>query len=492
MTRTTPFAATLRRPHVQFAGITAAILMTSTSAWAAGPRPLFQMPVACGQTWKASTYEAHWNGDPDAIDLAQREEDGTNISEGEFAVASAAGTVSAVYTSNDEHRVFIDHGGGWRTDYIHLESLPPLVVGQQVAQGEVIGRISNSGAVAMHLHYNQIADGQAVRIAFNGTLINTHAGNTDSWATWGSDDAETLTSVNCPQNAFAAFNMNGMRYQLIYKPGSGDVKVVRLDADGMGTTTVWSDTWTQQWTHIVAFTLVGGQQHLFRYKASTGEVRFDRINSQGEGTTTISHGTWWAGWTHFAPFSMGGKPYFIAYDSLHGYANIERINVEGTGSTTISGGTWTKGWTHIAPYVLGGVRYVLFYKGGSGQTKVSMITGSGNRLTRTEVYSDTWSTGWTHLVPLAHEGTMRLFAYRATTGQVSYGQLRADGQGSQPLGSATWTGLWTAITPFLLPGGEGALFVYGAGTGAAHVRKLNAAGSGSTGIWTAGWTTGWS
>ena len=70
-----------------------------------------------------------------------------NISEGEPALASAKGTVSTVYTTaNGEHRVFIDHGGGWTTAYIHLESLPPLTVGQKVAQGEMVGRISNSGA----------------------------------------------------------------------------------------------------------------------------------------------------------------------------------------------------------------------------------------------------------------------------------------------------------------------------------------------------------
>ena len=142
----------------------------------------------------------------------------------------------AVYTStNGEHRVFIDHGGGWTTAYIHLESLPPLTVGQQVAQGEMVGRISNSGAEAMHLHYQQMADGYPVRIRFNGELIDTHAGNLDSYNTWGTDDAERLTSLNCPGNSFVPFVQNGNRYQLVYKPSSGLTKIVRLDSDGAGT-----------------------------------------------------------------------------------------------------------------------------------------------------------------------------------------------------------------------------------------------------------------
>lgn len=491
MTCTTRCTTTAWRLLLALAGATAAFLLASPDAPAAGPRPLFQMPVPCGQTWEASTYEAHWNGDQDAIDLAQRDPDGNNISEGEFAVASAAGTVLKAYTTGGgEHRVFLDHGGGWETHYVHLESVPPLTVGQRVAQGQVIGRISNSGAEAMHLHYNQVADGKLVRVSFDGKLIDTHAGNKDSWGTWGSDKAEKLTSRNCPGESFLAFNQNGLRYQLIYKPSSGDTKVVRLNADGKGASTVWSGAWTQRWTHLVPFTLWGGQQHLFAYQAATGKVRFDRINGQAQGTTTLAQGTWWKGWTHFMPFSLGGKPYFIAYDSLHGYANIDRINLEGSGSTKIYGSTWTKGWTHFTPYVLGGVQYVLLYKGGTGEAKVVKLTGSGDNVAVTEVWSSTWSSGWSHLVPLKHNGSVHLFAYRKSTGAVSYGKLKAGGQGSQHLGSATWTKEWTAFTPFLQDG-DGALFAYKGGTGTAQTRRLNATGSGSFDLWTAAWTTGW-
>ncbi len=119
------------------------------------------------------------------------------------------------------------------------------------------------------------------------------------------------------------------------------------------------------------------------------------------------------------------------------------------------------------------------------------ITGGGNDLTLTAVWQDTWSAGWSHLVAIAHEGTRRLFAYRSSTGEVSYGRLRAEGQGSQHLGSGSWTTNWTSFTPLLLPDGSGGLFLYGGGTGSAQVRQLNAAGTGSSSIWSANWTTGW-
>ena len=92
---------------------------------------------------------------------------------------------------------------------------------------------------------------------------------------------------------------------------------------------------------------------------------------------------------------------------------------------------------------------------------------------------------------MPHRGSVHLFAYRAKTGEVSYGKLKANGQGSQPLGSAVWKGLWTSITPFVQDG-DGALFIYGAGLGTAEARRLNAAGSGSSSLWIGDWTTGWS
>ncbi len=486
-----------RRSFFAFAAMAVGLLATP-SAQTAGPMPHFQVPAPCGQTWDISTYAEHWGGpdDPDALDMAQRDFAGTNISEGEPALAAAAGTVKELTTTdNGEHRVFLDHGGGWETAYIHLESLPPLAVGQHVAQGEMVGRISNSGADSMHLHYNQERDGVLTRVSFNGDLVDTHQGDEDSWGTWGDDDAEEVTSVNCPGNSFVPFTQNGERYQLIYKPGyadpsgSGLAKIVRLDDDGKGVTTTWSDYLGQRYTNLVPFTL-GANTYLFSYRASTGKVSYHRMNLHGEGLTALSSETWWKGWTHVTPFSLGSNAYFLTYDSLHGYANIDRIAADGSGSTKIYGDTWTKGWTHFTPYVLGGKQYVLLYKGGTGQAKVIKVTGSGSNVSFSTVWSGTWSAGWTHLVPIKHKGTVRLLAYRATTGEVSYGQFKANGQGSQPLGSATWNGLWTAITPFL-QASDGAVLIYNGATGTVETRKLNAAGTGSSSMWIDGWTKSW-
>ena len=119
-----------------------------------------------------------------------------------------------------------------------------------------------------------------MRIAFNGSLINTHAGQSP-YSPWG--NGEKLTSLNCPMNSFVQFNhTDGKRYQLAYKPGTGEVDIDRINAGGAGVTGVWGGTWTKGWTHLTPFT-VGGKPHYFAYKSATGEVDFDRVNPGGLG-----------------------------------------------------------------------------------------------------------------------------------------------------------------------------------------------------------------
>jgi len=465
-----------------------AALIFSSSALAYGPRPHFQMPVPCGQTWEASTYDGHWPNQ-NSIDLGEWSANDTNIGQGEPVLASAAGTVLDVFTDMPagDIRVYLDHGGGWVTHYIHLESVPPLVIGQHVAQGEQIGRVGNSGTKEYHLHYTQLADGNAVRIQFNGDPIDTWAGNLASYDTWG--NGEKLTSANCPMNSFVQVDQLGNKYQLIYKPGTGAVKIMLLDADGTGASTAWSGTWTKGWTHFTPFS-IGGQPYYFAYKSSTGEVDFDEVNPFGLGVTTIGEGTWSKGWTHFIPLKLGSDNYYVAYNSLYGGANLDRINASGNGASTLWSGSWGKGWTNFVPFAQNGVQYFIAYKASTGTAEIDKVTGSGNSVTITEVWSGTWMTDWTHIVPVNHNGAVHLLFYRATTGYAWFGKVNANGQGLSFLGSDTWTTTWTAFSPLSI-NGVGYIFGYKVSTGTVATLKLKSDGSGIDTIWSGSWTTGW-
>lgn len=462
------------------------------SAHAAGPRPLFQFPAKCGQIWDASTYDGHWP-DQDSIDITVRDENLANIGAGEPVLASAAGKVTFVGLVNDEYRIYLDHGDGWVTHYIHLETENPLpiTVGREIAQGEQIGRTGKSGADAIHQHYTQLQDNQAVRIAFAGALIKTHADNESSYGTWGKSTAEKIISLNCAGNTFMGWAQGGNYYNLLYKPGYGDVKIVRMNPGGAGVTSTWDGTWSTGWTNFMPYHLAsGGHPHAIAYKSSTGQVSFMRMGLNGAGITTLSSGTWYKGWTNFVPLTLDGDKYFIAYDSVHGYANIDRIHATGDGTTNVYKRIWDKGVTSLIPYQMGSAQYLLLYKGSTGEAEIVEITGSGTNVAAVGVWSGTWTKGWTNLVPVNHMGQRFLLGYKAATGEAKLIKLKANGQGVEITGDMSWSKGWTSFSPMMVDG-KGHVLLYKLGSGEAKVVRFRDDASGVDSVWGGTWSTSW-
>lgn len=138
-------------------GSAAIVLVTAVVAvqllWPAGPRPLFQLPVPCGETWQLSTYPGH--GDYD-VDLYPTK----GGLWGQPVLASYAGTVSEAGINGS------------------LGSRTPAKPNPQRGRGG-----------APHLHYEQRQGWQKVETYFDGLPSGiTH------------DDAEytvELKSNNC-------------------------------------------------------------------------------------------------------------------------------------------------------------------------------------------------------------------------------------------------------------------------------------------------------
>jgi murein DD-endopeptidase MepM/ murein hydrolase activator NlpD len=77
--------------------------------------------------------------------------------------AAAAGTVIyAGWLGGYGNLTVIDHGGGLATAYAHQSSIA-VAVGQQVAQGEIIGNVGSTGhSTGPHLHFEVRVNGQPV------------------------------------------------------------------------------------------------------------------------------------------------------------------------------------------------------------------------------------------------------------------------------------------------------------------------------------------
>ncbi len=88
---------------------------------------------------------------------------GYGNSTGVPVVAAASGTVVSVTRSyrGYGHMVLIDHGGGLRTRYAHMQPGSLTVyVGQKVSMGQQIGRIGSTGnSTGPHLHFEVLLNG---------------------------------------------------------------------------------------------------------------------------------------------------------------------------------------------------------------------------------------------------------------------------------------------------------------------------------------------
>lgn len=177
--------------------LAAAFLLTGGNAAAAAPA--FQVPFPCGQVWSGQTRTNH--SPANAIDFNRTNDDGDPV------VASAGGRVSRVENTGSTSYgrwVEIDHGSGWRSRYAHLSS-QRVSVGQTVSRGQTIGNVgSTGGSSGPHLHFEQLLNGSAQRIVFNGSQA----------LYWGT---RNYTSQNCGGggNPYTAQEVCGSGYSVI-------------------------------------------------------------------------------------------------------------------------------------------------------------------------------------------------------------------------------------------------------------------------------------
>ena len=144
-----------------------------------GPRPAFQLPVTCGETWILGTYPGHDDFDIDFFP-AKGSAWGRPIlasSAGTVVEAGVNGTLGRRTPENPRGKhgtgagywVKIDHGGRWETQYLHMLEPPMVAEGQRVETGQQLGKVGSTGkSGAPHLHYEQRAARRKVEAHFAG------------------------------------------------------------------------------------------------------------------------------------------------------------------------------------------------------------------------------------------------------------------------------------------------------------------------------------
>ena len=144
-----------------------------------GPRPAFQMPVPCGETWRLGTYPGHDDFDIDFFPVKGKAWGRPVLASagGEVVEAGINGTLGGRTPDDPDgpqgrgagYWVKINHGGRWETLYLHLLEPPTVQAGDTVRIGQQLGRIGSTGnSSAPHLHYEQVRAGEKVESHFAG------------------------------------------------------------------------------------------------------------------------------------------------------------------------------------------------------------------------------------------------------------------------------------------------------------------------------------
>jgi LPXTG-motif cell wall-anchored protein len=175
-------------------------LAAPAGAAAQGGPPGLQLPFECGQEWRLDTW-----GHAPALDMVREpDQEGT---EGALLIAPAGGVVNQSFRHDNAGEVIqIDHGGGWFTTYLHLQSRS-VQAGDEVAPGEEIGHVGRTGPTSNdhpHLHFelgfDEDGDGEASwgfegsereRPSFGG--VEYGQGNSQTW--------RDVASGNCGEPA---------------------------------------------------------------------------------------------------------------------------------------------------------------------------------------------------------------------------------------------------------------------------------------------------
>ena len=125
------------------------------------PVPGTRIYISSGYGWRWNNTQYH-----SGVDICMwRNSDGSSAINGKNIVAAKAGKVISVikkYSSKTGYGAYvvIDHGGGFSTLYAHC-SLISVQQGQTVKQGQVIGKVGNSGnSTGPHLHFEVRINGK--------------------------------------------------------------------------------------------------------------------------------------------------------------------------------------------------------------------------------------------------------------------------------------------------------------------------------------------
>lgn len=207
--------------------------------------PYFKLPFQCGQVWSASTYAGHW---PDANSLDLFRVHGETQGQPLYAPATGILEYTGWWSEKSGWTIILDHGGGWKTYYLHLREASFIPAGQEVKQGQHIGYVGNSGTddgpYVAHLHYTVMAHDIPKRAIFSGVPAKPHVSDINArdkiasrncGSSWDGDARADLVLIDPDGTVKVYLNQGSFAFAAegeVIATGRDTIHFADLDGDG--------------------------------------------------------------------------------------------------------------------------------------------------------------------------------------------------------------------------------------------------------------------
>jgi len=135
------------------------------------------------------------------------------------------------------------------------------------------------------------------------------------------------------------------RYLVLYKGGSGAVRILRLTRVGseVEVETTWNATWAEGWTHMTTLPR-GGKMYLFGYRSDTGRAKLWEFAPAGGGLSAVRDLTWSADYTTITPFAHNDVGHLLIQKISDGTTKSLRLKSDLSGFKTLMTRDWASGW----------------------------------------------------------------------------------------------------------------------------------------------------
>ncbi|HEX6686701.1 MAG TPA: peptidoglycan DD-metalloendopeptidase family protein [Candidatus Limnocylindrales bacterium] len=274
-------------------GIAAVAVLAPAGARADDPRPILQMPFPCNEVRQGATYDGHGgSGNHFPLDFNRGTQDDDL---GDPVLAAGAGRVRTWVEGDGDTVVRITHNGTWASEVHHLMAGSVTVGdGDQVEQGDRIGRVGKTGTTFAHLHYMQLRNGVPAHLHFDGAPLNPDY----SFVFNGPD----YKSRNCPTADMSVSGVANADGSLtVFARRSGGMWTKNRRTDG-----TWGD-WANRGGDLAsgpdAAVTAAGFYHVVA-RGANGKVNYRRQGAQGWGDWQLT----------FSDFDTPFAPAIVALD----------------------------------------------------------------------------------------------------------------------------------------------------------------------------------